>query len=90
MMTIEVRKASRKKAKARIGLAGAANSGKTMSALLIAYGLVSDWRSIGGVKMPYLSETHAGPVTIVNTIDQVIFDEPVDDKMFEPPTPGAP
>jgi hypothetical protein len=49
---------------------------------------VSDWRSLGGVKMPYLSETHAGPATIVSTINEVAFDVPVDDKMFELPAPG--
>ena len=47
---------------------------------------ISDWRTIGGIKMPFLSETHAGPIVIVTTINDVAFDEPMDDKMFEPPT----
>lgn len=51
---------------------------------------LSDWRDFGGVKMPYASETQAGPVTIVTTITAVTFDEPVDDKMFDPPAPAAP
>ncbi len=42
------------------------------------------------VKMPYVSETQAGPITVVTTINEVVFDEPIDDNMFEPPAPGAP
>lgn len=53
-MAIEVRKASRKKVRARIGLSAAAGGGKTMSALLIGYGLVGDWSKIG------LVDTEAG------------------------------
>ncbi len=49
---------------------------------------VRDWRTVGGVKIPYVSETQAGPVTIVTTIDELVFDEPIDDKMFEPPAPA--
>ena len=51
---------------------------------------VSDWRSVGGVKIPYLSETQAGPVTILNTIDDVRFDEPIEEKVFDPPAPSGP
>jgi hypothetical protein len=51
---------------------------------------ISDWRSVGGVKVPFASETRAGPVTILNTVDDVRLDEPLDDKMFDPPAPGAP
>jgi hypothetical protein len=53
-MAIEVRRASRKKVRARIGLSAAAGGGKTMSALLIAHGLVGDWDKIG------LIDTEAG------------------------------
>jgi hypothetical protein len=45
-MPLELRKAERKKSKARIGMSGPAGSGKTMSALLIAYGIVEDWGKI--------------------------------------------
>jgi hypothetical protein len=38
-MTFEFRKAERKKAKLRLGLAGASGSGKTFGALLVAFGL---------------------------------------------------
>jgi hypothetical protein len=54
------------------------------------YVTVRDWRPVGGVKIPYVSETQAGPITIVTTVDAFVFDEPLDDKMFEPPAPGAP
>ena len=48
---------------------------------------VSDWRSVGGLKIPYSTETKAGPVTILTTVNEVAFDEPMDDQMFEPPAP---
>ncbi len=28
-------------------------------------------------------------MTMVTTVNQIAFDEPMDDKMFEPPAPGA-
>jgi hypothetical protein len=49
----------------------------------------SDWREVGGIKMAFSSETQAGPITILTTINEVAFDEPLDDKMFEPPAPAA-
>jgi hypothetical protein len=49
----------------------------------------TDWRSVGGIKMAYSSETHAGPIVILTTIDEVAFDQPLDDKMFDPPAPAA-
>jgi hypothetical protein len=51
---------------------------------------VKDWRPVGGVKIPFGSETQAGPITVLTTITEIVFDEPMDDKMFDPPTPGAP
>jgi hypothetical protein len=51
---------------------------------------VRDWRPVGNLKIPYVSETQAGPITVVTTINEVVFDEPLDDHMFEPPAPGAP
>lgn len=41
------RKAERKQAKLRLGLAGPAGSGKTASSLLIAFGITEDWSKIG-------------------------------------------
>ena len=52
---------------------------------------VSDWRDIGGVKMPFQSNTQLGPITLVDRIKSVTFDEPIDDKLFDPPAlPNAP
>ena len=41
-----IRKATRQKAKIRLGLSAVSGGGKTYSALLIAYGLVGDWDKI--------------------------------------------
>lgn len=46
MSNIEIRKATRKQAKLRIGLSGPSGSGKTYSALLLARGLTSSWDKI--------------------------------------------
>lgn len=42
-----VRKASRKKAKLRLGIAATAGAGKTMGSLLVAFGLTGDWGKVG-------------------------------------------
>ena len=41
------RPATRSAAKLRLGIAGPAGSGKTMSALLVAFGITGDWSKIG-------------------------------------------
>lgn len=46
MSNIEIRKATRKQAKLRIGLSGPSGSGKTYSALLLARGMASAWDKI--------------------------------------------
>lgn len=46
-MTIIIRKAERKKAKLRLGIAAPSGAGKTMSSLLMAFGIVGDWSKIG-------------------------------------------
>ena len=57
---------------------------------------VSDWRDIGGIKMPFQSNTQLGPITLVDRIKSVTFDETIDEKMFDPPAlanapkPGKP
>ena len=45
-MSLQLKKAERKKAKIRLGLSGASGFGKTYSALLIAKGLVGDWNKV--------------------------------------------
>jgi len=44
--TFTLRQAERKKAKIRLGLSAVAGGGKTMSGLLIAYGITADWSKI--------------------------------------------
>lgn len=43
---MEIRKGERKKAKARIAFASPSGGGKTMSSLLVAYGITHDWSKI--------------------------------------------
>lgn len=43
---MELKKARRSEAKARIAFSGPSGSGKTMSSLLVAYGLCKDWNKI--------------------------------------------
>jgi hypothetical protein len=53
------------------------------------FSTVKDWRAVGGILMPFSTETAAGPITILTTITEVAFDEPMDDKIFDPPVPAA-
>jgi hypothetical protein len=46
-MTQEIRKATRKQAKLRLGISAPSGAGKTMGALLLAYGITKDWDKIG-------------------------------------------
>lgn len=46
-MQFEVRKATRKKARLRLGIAAPSGAGKTLGALLMAYGITNDWDKIG-------------------------------------------
>mgnify|MGYP003893927649 CR=1 FL=1 len=43
---MELKKASRKQVKLRLNLSGASGSGKTYSALRMAYGMTGDWNKI--------------------------------------------
>lgn len=43
----QIRKAQRKKAKLRLGISAPSGGGKTMSSLLLAYGITGDWDKIG-------------------------------------------
>lgn len=47
MEKIQIRKASRKKSKLRLGISAPSGAGKTMGALLLAYGIVGNWDKIG-------------------------------------------
>jgi hypothetical protein len=50
---------------------------------------IGDWRDVGGVKIPFESNTQLGPITTVDRVTAVTFDEPIDDKMFDPPKPAG-
>jgi len=47
------------------------------------------WREVGGVKIPFESNTQLGPITTVDRVLTVTFDEPLDEKMFDPPKPAG-
>jgi hypothetical protein len=50
---------------------------------------LGDWRDVGGVKIPFESNTQLGPITTVDRVTAVTFDEPIDDKVFDPPKPAG-
>jgi len=51
--------------------------------------VVKEWREVSGVKIPFESNTQMGPITTVDRVTAVTFDEPMDDKMFDPPKPAG-
>jgi hypothetical protein len=50
--------------------------------------VVKEWRDVSGVKIPFETSTQMGPITTSDHVTQVTFDEPMDDKMFDPPKPA--
>lgn len=69
----QIRKAQRKKAKLRLGIAAPSGAGKTMSSLLLAYGITGDWDKIGLIDseagsgelyVGTIAQCPEGPVTI--------------------------
>jgi hypothetical protein len=48
---------------------------------------IRQWREISGLKIPFETSTQMGPITTSDRVTQVVFDEPMDDKMFDPPKP---
>jgi hypothetical protein len=65
------RKAERRKAKLRLGMSGPAGSGKTASALQIAYGLTGNWEEIGLVD----TENGSGELYVGATIGGIAIGE---------------
>lgn len=66
-----LQKASRKKLKIKIGLSGSAGSGKTMSALLLAYGITKEWSKIALIDTENRSsELYVGAVAGDTTIGE--------------------
>lgn len=64
---MQLQKATRKKVKLRLGVAGPAGSGKTASALLIAYGIVGDWSKIAVIDTENDSASLYANFTLPNT-----------------------
>ena len=52
---MQLRVSSKKQAKIKLALQGCAGSGKTYSALLLAYGLTNDWTKIAIIDSQRLS-----------------------------------
>lgn len=68
MSTLQLRKATRQKAKIRLGLSAVSGGGKTYTALLIAYGLCGDWNKIGVIDTENKSAdlyAHLGPYNVL-------------------------
>jgi hypothetical protein len=66
---MELRIAERKQAKIKLGLQGPSGSGKTYSALLLAYGLCSDWSKIAVIDTENHSAdlySHLGRYNVLN------------------------
>jgi hypothetical protein len=47
----------------------------------------SDWRDVGGLKIPHREELSAGPMTIEGRLVEVKFDEPAPASLFKLPKP---
>lgn len=66
---MQIQKAERKQAKIKMSLQGSSGSGKTMGALLIAYGLCGDWSKIAVIDSENYSASlyaHLGNFSVVN------------------------
>lgn len=71
-MAIQLRKATRKQAKMRLGLSAVSGAGKTYSALLMAKGLVGDWDKVAVIDTENGSAdlySHLGEFNVVTLFD---------------------
>jgi hypothetical protein len=68
-MSMQLKKAEKKKVKLKIGLSGASGFGKTYSALLIAYGMCRDWSKIAVIDSENGSASLYSNLGEYNTID---------------------
>jgi len=66
---MELKKAQRKTVKLRLNLSGASGSGKTMSALYMAYGLIGDWSKIAVIDTENSSASLYSHLGDFNTLD---------------------
>lgn len=66
---MQLQQAKRQRVKLRLNLSGPAGSGKTMSALKMAYGITGDWSKIGVIDSENGSASlyaHLGPFNVIN------------------------
>lgn len=66
---MELQIAQRRQAKIKLGIQGCSGSGKTMSALLLAYGLCQDWSKVVVIDTENYSASlyaHLGPFMVLN------------------------
>ncbi|MBN8877469.1 MAG: AAA family ATPase [Sphingobacteriales bacterium] len=66
---MELKQAQRKQAKIKLGIQGCSGSGKTMGALLLAYGLCGNWNKIAVIDTENYSASlyaHLGAFSVVN------------------------
>lgn len=61
---MQIRKAERKKAKLRLGLGAPSGAGKTIGALLLAFGITGDWSKIGLID----TENGSGELYVGHTV----------------------
>lgn len=66
---MELKKATRKQVKLRLGLSAVSGGGKTMSALLLAYGMTQDWSKIAVIDTENGSASLYSHLGDFNTID---------------------
>lgn len=65
---MQLQKASRKKAKIKLGLSAVSGGGKTYSALLIAFGLCNDWTKVAVIDTEHMSAELYSDLGEYNTI----------------------
>ena len=66
---MQLKKATRKQVKLRLGLSAVSGGGKTMSALLLAYGMTNDWTKIAVIDTENSSASLYSHLGEFNTID---------------------
>lgn len=66
---IQLKKATRKQVKLRLGLSAVSGGGKTMSALLLAYGMTNDWSKVAVIDTENGSASLYSHLGEFNTID---------------------
>jgi adenylylsulfate kinase-like enzyme len=66
---MQLQKAARKQSKIKLSISGSSRSGKTFSALLLAYGICGDWNKIAVLDSENYSASlyaHLGSFNVIN------------------------